>query len=93
MSELQVTHIRPHERGPYSLHIAAGECVALRGPSGSGKSLLLRAIADLDPHEGEVTLDGVACEMIPAPEWRRQVALLPVESQWWLDEVGEHFPG
>ena len=92
MSELQVTDIRPHARGPYSLHIAPGECVVLRGPSGSGKSLLLRAIADLDPHEGQVSLDGVDSNQIPAPQWRGQVALLPVESQWWLDEVGEHFP-
>jgi ABC-type iron transport system FetAB ATPase subunit len=92
VSGLQVADIRPHGRGPYSLHIASGECVSIRGPSGSGKSLLLRAIADLDPHQGQVWLDGVECTRIPAPQWRRQVALLPVESQWWLDEVGEHFP-
>ena len=90
---LQVTDIRPHGRGPYSLQIATGECVSIRGPSGSGKSLLLRAIADLDPHQGQVSLDGVDSKHIPAPQWRRQVALLPVESQWWLDVVGEHFPG
>jgi putative ABC transport system ATP-binding protein len=92
MSDLQVIDVRPHGRGPYSLHIAPGECVSLRGPSGSGKSLLLRAIADLDPHEGQVLLDTIPSSSIVAPQWRKQVALLPAESQWWFDEVGAHFP-
>lgn len=92
MSGLQVIDVRPHGRGPYSLNIAPGECVSLRGPSGSGKSLLLRAIADLDPHDGRVLLDDTPSTDIAAPQWRKQVALLPVESQWWLDEVGAHFP-
>ena len=77
--------------GPYSLAIDGGECVSLQGESGSGKSLLLRAIADLDRHQGRVLLDNQACEDFPAPQWRRQVALLPAESQWWFDDVGDHF--
>lgn len=88
---LQVVDVLAHERGPYSLHIVPGECVSLRGPSGSGKSLLLRAIADLDPHQGDVRLDNTPSTQITAPLWRKQVALLPVESQWWFDEVGAHF--
>jgi ABC-type iron transport system FetAB ATPase subunit len=92
VSGLDVIDVCCHGRGPYSLRIAPGECVTLRGPSGSGKSLLLRAIADLDPHQGQVSLEGINGTQMPAPEWRRQVALLPVESQWWLDDVGAHFP-
>lgn len=91
MSDLQVIEVRPHGHGPYSLHIASGECVSLRGASGSGKSLLLRAIADLDPYEGQVLLDNTVSTQTPAPQWRKQVTLLPVESQWWFDEVGAHF--
>ena len=92
MTGLEVIDVRCHGRGPYSLRIAPGECLSLQGPSGSGKSLLLRAIADLDPHQGQVLLDGVDSATIAAPQWRRQVALLPVESQWWFDDVGAHFP-
>ncbi len=92
MSSLNVIDLRTHERGPYSLSIAPGECVSLRGDSGSGKSLLLRAIADLDPHEGQVLLDNMPVTQFTAPQWRKRVALLPAESQWWQDEVGAHFP-
>ncbi len=34
---------------PVSFDLADGECLALVGRSGSGKTLVLRAIADLDP--------------------------------------------
>jgi energy-coupling factor transporter ATP-binding protein EcfA2 len=38
-----------------------------------------------------VLLDGLAQGRMTAPEWRRQVALLPAESVWWYDTVGDHF--
>ncbi len=77
--------------GPIVWQIRRGECVTLCGESGSGKSLLLRAIADLDPHGGEVLLDGVSANAMPAHLWRRRVALLPAEPSWWGERVGHHF--
>jgi ABC-type iron transport system FetAB ATPase subunit len=77
---------------PVDLDIAERECIALGGPSGGGKSLLMRAIADLDPSEGEVRLDGLEREEIPAPFWRRQVVYVPAEAGWWEDRVAGHFP-
>ncbi len=88
---LSVRDLRSAVFGPVSLQVAAGECVAVMGPSGAGKSLLLRAIADLDPNNGEVSLNGLARNAVPAPVWRRQVALVPAQSGWWADKVGEHF--
>ena len=91
MPALVLHQLRTRHVGPIDLDIAAGECVGLRGASGSGKSLLLRAIADLDPHQGEARLDTRACAAMPAPQWRRQVALVMAEGQWWAETVGEHF--
>jgi phosphate-transporting ATPase len=53
--------------------------------------LLLRALADLDPSDGEVYLDGRDRMTISGPAWRRQVGYLPAEPGWWVDTVGAHF--
>jgi putative ABC transport system ATP-binding protein len=71
--------------------LAAGHCVAVTGASGSGKTLLLRAIADLDDNQGEMWLDGQSRQDMPAPAWRRQVGYVPAESGWWRENVGDHF--
>jgi ABC-type iron transport system FetAB ATPase subunit len=73
------------------LAVAAGEIVTVRGASGSGKTLLLRAIADLDPHVGEVWLDGVERSGMSGPAWRRRVRFVAAEAAWWADRVGDHF--
>jgi putative ABC transport system ATP-binding protein len=89
---LHTENLRGDHFGPISLQLALGECVILQGPSGAGKTLLLRALADMDPADGEVWLAGMPRDQIPAPQWRRQVALLPAESHWWAETVQEHFP-
>jgi phosphate-transporting ATPase len=76
---------------PTSFELAGGECIALRGPSGAGKTLLLRALADLDPSDGEVLLDGSPRSRIPAPQWRRRVGYVPAEPGWWSERLDEHF--
>jgi ABC-type iron transport system FetAB ATPase subunit len=73
------------------LDLEAGECIAVMGASGSGKSLMLRAIADLDPSEGEITLDDHERMAMTGPQWRRQVMYVGPESGWWEDRVGAHF--
>jgi len=76
---------------PASFDVADGEAVAIVGPSGAGKTLLLRAIADLDPNRGEVALDGTARDGLSGPDWRRRVGYLAAEAGWWADRVGDHF--
>ena len=90
---LQIRDLRTYLLKPASLSLSAGECIAIRGPSGAGKTLLLRAIADLDPNEGLVCLDGRDRSTIAGPEWRRLVGYVPAEPGWWADTVGEHFSG
>jgi ABC-type lipoprotein export system ATPase subunit len=77
--------------GPFTLALPRGGCAAISGPSGSGKSLFLRMIADLDPNTGEVRLDGAPRAGLAAPAWRRRVPYVAAESGWWRDGVAEHF--
>lgn len=76
---------------PMTFTVGAAECVCLSGPSGAGKTILLRAIADLIPHAGDARLDDRWCSRMKPTEWRRQVGFLPAESFWWSDRVGDHF--
>jgi branched-chain amino acid transport system ATP-binding protein len=47
------------------LSVAAGESVALVGPAGAGKSLVLRGLAGFVPMAGRVALDGTSLERRP----------------------------
>lgn len=91
MPRLELESLRNAHFGPVDLVLEPGECLAVSGPSGAGKSCLLRAIADLDPSQGDVRLDGRSRNEFHPPIWRRQVGLLPSECQWWTERVCEHF--
>ena len=88
---LQIKDLARATFGPLSLAVDAGDCLCIYGPSGAGKSQLLRAIAELDPSEGDILLDGIHSHDIPPAQWRTQVGLLPPESSWWYDTPGAHF--
>jgi ABC-type iron transport system FetAB ATPase subunit len=88
---LHIAGLRSPLAGPFDLDVAPGEIVAIAGASGSGKSLFLRMVADLDPNDGEVTLDGVARGSLAGAAWRRRVPYVAAESGWWADTVPEHF--
>lgn len=91
MARLMVESLTTVLGFPLSLTVDPGECVCLSGASGSGKSLFLRALADLDPHQGTVSLGTVVCAKSPPPVWRRMVGLLPADSAWWGEQVQDHF--
>ncbi|MCK4950811.1 MAG: ATP-binding cassette domain-containing protein [Gammaproteobacteria bacterium] len=93
MNRLQIKGLSTRHIGPIDLDITGGQCVILSGTSGSGKTMLLRAIADLDLHEGEIYLDDLSCKAMAPTTWRQQVGLLVAESQWWENVVGDHFNG
>ncbi len=88
---LRIRALAPLGLAPFDFDLEKGACAAVMGPSGGGKTLTLRAVADLDPNGGEVFLDDRERGSFPAPEWRRRVVYLPAESGWWLDRVGDHF--
>ncbi len=59
------------------LEIRAGECVALLGRNGAGKSLTLQALAGLDrPAEGMITLEGRPLDGLPRRAIARHIGLL-----------------
>lgn len=60
-----------------SLHIRAGEVVALVGPSGSGKTTLVNLLPRFVlPSAGSIELDGLALEQWPLQQLRGQIALV-----------------
>ena len=88
---LRVSELRGRCFGPVSFEVAAGECLVVQGRSGSGKTLLLRAVADLDPSVGDVRLGDLLREEIPGPHWRKRAAYVGAVPGWWAHTVGEHF--
>jgi branched-chain amino acid transport system ATP-binding protein/neutral amino acid transport system ATP-binding protein len=65
-----------------SLTVGPGELVAIIGPNGAGKSTLLKSLAGLLAlKSGEIVLDGVAVQAMPARERARLgIAFVPQEA-------------
>jgi ABC-type transport system involved in Fe-S cluster assembly fused permease/ATPase subunit len=67
---------------------APGETVALVGPSGAGKTTLVRlALRMIDPQAGRVTLDGVDLRDLKVAALRRAVALVPQDVALFNDSL------
>ncbi|HWL57859.1 MAG TPA: ABC transporter ATP-binding protein [Paracoccus sp. (in: a-proteobacteria)] len=54
-----------------------GEVTVLAGPNAAGKSTLLRAIAQIAPYQGSVTLDGRDLRHLPATERAGLIGFMP----------------
>jgi putative ABC transport system ATP-binding protein len=90
-SGLRIASLKSALAGPFSLEVQPGAVLAISGVSGSGKSLFLRMIADLDPNEGKVSFNEVSRASMPADAWRRIAPYVAAESGWWAQTVPEHF--
>jgi ATP-binding cassette subfamily B protein len=65
----------------FSLHVAAGETVALVGPSGAGKSTVLQLLLRFyDVQSGQVRLDGVPLPALPLATLRQRIGIVPQDS-------------
>jgi ABC-type sulfate/molybdate transport systems ATPase subunit len=61
--------------GPVDLTVPAGQVLAMLGPSGAGKTMLLETIAGLRPqHSGQITLAGA--DLTAAPPEQRRIGLV-----------------
>jgi len=69
---------RPAALDGVSLHIRAGETIALTGPNGAGKStlahLLMRLMA---PASGRILIDGIDIGTVTLASLRRQIGVVP----------------
>ncbi len=79
---LEMTGVRVRRGGLVrampDLSIRAGESVALRGPSGTGKSTLLDLAAGLlRPEAGQITVAGRPLDDDSADGWRARLAFVP----------------
>jgi ATP-binding cassette, subfamily B, multidrug efflux pump len=73
------------------LRVPAGATVAVVGPTGSGKSILVSLLARvLDPPPGTLFIDGADVRRLPLEVLRRDVAFVPQETFLFSDTVGEN---
>ena len=71
-----------------TLHIRAGETVALVGPSGAGKTTLVNLLPRfLDPGAGTITLDGVELKAWDLHALREQFALVSQDVVLFNDSI------
>lgn len=81
---IELKQVSLHRRGDaplfsgLSLTIRAGECIGIRGDSGSGKTSLLSLLNGMDqPESGAVLVDGHSLEEFGADSVQRQIAMVP----------------
>ena len=72
-----------------TFEVHRGETLAIVGPSGSGKSSLLRLLNRLDePTAGTVYIDGTDFRQIPPQDLRRRIGLVTQRAYLFLGTVG-----
>lgn len=75
----------------FNLEIAAGEMVALAGPSGAGKTTVANLVARLyDASEGQVCIDGVDVRRIRMAALTRHTGIVPQETVLFSASVREN---
>ncbi|MFC8825900.1 ABC transporter ATP-binding protein [Streptomyces sp. NPDC057137] len=75
----------------FTLHIPAGQTVAVVGPTGAGKSTLAKLLARFhDPLDGRILIDGEDLRRLSTPELRRTVAMVPQDAFLFSGSVAEN---
>lgn len=88
---LDVEELASSLAGPFTFAVPPGTCLTITGPSGSGKSLLLRLVADLDDGSGIVILGGNERRTMTARSWRASCPYVAATPGFWAATAAEHF--
>jgi ATP-binding cassette subfamily B protein len=75
----------------FSLDVAAGEKVALVGPSGAGKTTVFQLLLRFyDPQSGTVSVDGIDARLVDPEALRTRMALVPQDPVIFAASVAEN---
>lgn len=75
----------------FNLTVNAGDCVALVGLSGAGKTTVVNMIPRfLDPTAGRIMLDGIDLREIRLPELRKHIAIVTQETLLFDDTIANN---
>ncbi|MBF0185292.1 MAG: ABC transporter ATP-binding protein [Magnetococcales bacterium] len=73
------------------LHIAPGERIAVVGPTGAGKSSLIKLLnRTYEPQQGMIAIDGVDIRRLPLAQLRRLVGMVQQETFLFAGSVAEN---
>jgi len=91
----EVTIRHPRSAAPalagVSLEVAAGDYLAVTGPTGAGKSTLLSLLMGFShPVTGSVTVDGIPLQDIDGTDWLRRIAWLPQSPHLFTGSVADN---
>ena len=75
----------------FDLHVKQGECIAVVGSSGSGKSTVMNLLIGLlDPTEGKILIDGVPLTELSRSEYRHFISVVPQNSILFSGSIREN---
>ena len=75
----------------FSLHIRPGEFVAIVGPTGCGKSTVIRLLLGLEtPREGRICYDGVDLQTVSKSSVRRQLGVVMQDGRLLLGSLRDN---
>src|SRR4030095_14569125 len=87
----QYAETEPFVLNNINLTIDAGECVTIMGPSGGGKTTLMKIMLGLlQPTSGEVLVDGIPLMAVGNRVYREQVAAVMQEDQLLSGSIADN---
>lgn len=75
----------------FDLHVSPGECIAIVGASGSGKSTIINLLIGLlEPTEGDILIDGIPLNEMSRPTYRHFISVVPQNSILFSGSIREN---